>query len=647
MAMEKIAHITPEELEREGVVSAPTILTGTPRENKAIFDRLMANVLAPKVNVVIDIENQLIDADNHREENETGRVQAEEDRNTKERERQTAEQGRAAAETARGEAENQRVTAENKRADGETARILAEENREAKEGERQTAEGQRVVAENQRVTAEDMRVSAESDRQTAEQARVEAEEERKAAIGGLMEQAAQEARNAQAAAERAEAAAGDAVTAKDGAVGAAQSAGAASGEAKVAQGKAEMAATEAETAKDAAVVARDAAEAAKVEVETAKDDTVAAKGVAESAKTAVEATLEASRAEQEKLLALHRSYAMGTEDYRQLANLTGLIWGAEDNTAQGDSLGLEDGHRYIVDVDGVRYDGVARRLEPVEVAPLAGDEDLTPEIPPAPDDDNEQIDPGGPTVEIELVAGPLRILDVQGEVPHSLVTVTGLAPMSIVIYTDGHDNGKYYMGESKAARDAAEAAKDEAQKVQAALHSRRRVIFGTAADVERLMPGDTLIITDDSSVGHTTDYQDLLLEAQKAAAGETNTLETIAVLSVINATNLRRTADGLLWTTDTVADFRAKLTTFAAAAAAAGYVDAGGRCIAIWAQAQAWLITGQLITPLAAEAQDYPWRKAPPKTEYDAIKERLASIEAQLGQASDRTHTLIEGGNLT
>lgn len=197
------------------------------------------------------------------------------------------------------------------------------------------------------------------------------------------------------------------------------------------------------------------------------------------------------------------------------------------------------------------------------------------------------------------------------------------------------------------AKDASEAAKEAEENVlgvQAALHLRRRVIVGTATDAELLMPGDTLIITDDSSVVHTTDYQDLLLEAQKAAAEEENDLETIAVLSVVNATNLRQTEDGLLWTTDTLADFRAKLTAFAAAAVAAGYVDADGQCMAIWSQAQAWIIEGELLPPLEAETKDYLWRKAAPKTEYDAIKERLAAIEAQLGQAAGSVNTLITGG---
>lgn len=195
-----------------------------------------------------------------------------------------------------------------------------------------------------------------------------------------------------------------------------------------------------------------------------------------------------------------------------------------------------------------------------------------------------------------------------------------------------------------ASKEAAKAAEKNTLEAQATLFNRRRVLIGTATDVELLMPGDELIIVDDSSITHTTDYQDLLLEAQKAAAEEENELETMAVLSVVNATNLRRTVDGLLWTTDTLANFREKLTAFAAAAVAGGYVTTDGQCIATWAQAQAWLIEGVLLSPLDAEAKDYTWRKAVPKTEYDAIKERLGSIEAQLGQGAGTINTLITGG---
>ena len=198
---------------------------------------------------------------------------------------------------------------------------------------------------------------------------------------------------------------------------------------------------------------------------------------------------------------------------------------------------------------------------------------------------------------------------------------------------------------AQASMEAAKTAEESTLAAQAALHLRRRVIVGTATDAERLMPGDELIIIDDSSGIHTTDYQDLLLEAQKAATGEDNDLETMAVLSAVNATNLRRTGDGLLWTTNTLATFREKLTAFVAAAVEGGYVDSEGQCMTTWAQAQAWLIEGVLISPLDAEAKDYTWRKVAPKTEYDAIKERIASIEAQLGQSTDKVNTLITGGN--
>lgn len=190
----------------------------------------------------------------------------------------------------------------------------------------------------------------------------------------------------------------------------------------------------------------------------------------------------------------------------------------------------------------------------------------------------------------------------------------------------------------------ATAAAGVSERVQAALHLRRRVRFGTATDAEGNLPGDTLIIIDDSTVGHSIDYADLLLEAQKAAAGEENELEAMAVLSVVNTTNLRRTADGLLWTTDTLVDFRGALTAFAAAAVAAGYVDAAGMCVATWAQVQAWFLTGELLTPIDAEAMNYPWRKVSPKTEFDALKERMNSIEAQMGQAARRMYAMTTGG---
>lgn len=204
--------------------------------------------------------------------------------------------------------------------------------------------------------------------------------------------------------------------------------------------------------------------------------------------------------------------------------------------------------------------------------------------------------------------------------------------------------GENARDEAQASMEAAQEAEASVLGAHAALTIRRRVRIGTATDVERLMPGDELIIIDDSSMGHTTDYQDLLWEAQAAAAGDESDLPGMAVLSVVNATNWRKTAEGRLWTTDTLGEFCAKLEDFAAAAVAGGYVDDAGRCTATWAQAQAWLLEGVLLAPLEAEGREYPWRKAAPKTEFDAVKERLVAVEAQLDQATDTINTLVHGG---
>ena len=94
-----IEKITAEQLLASGVVSAPDKLVGRPADNKAVFDRLVAELVAPKLNEVIDVENEVltneegrVEAEQGRVEAENARVEAEESRETAEEERETAEQ---------------------------------------------------------------------------------------------------------------------------------------------------------------------------------------------------------------------------------------------------------------------------------------------------------------------------------------------------------------------------------------------------------------------------------------------------------------------------------------------------------------------------------------------------------------------------
>ncbi len=189
------------------------------------------------------------------------------------------------------------------------------------------------------------------------------------------------------------------------------------------------------------------------------------------------------------------------------------------------------------------------------------------------------------------------------------------------------------------------AAAKEATTSLAALHMRDRVYVGPASMAADMLPGDILIINDGGAVVGGANYRDLLEEARKAAAGSANTLEAMAVLSVVNATNWRQDSAGALWTTDTLAVFRAKLTAFAGAAVAGGYQDPEtGRCTATWAQVQAWFITGTLKTPLQADAEGYPWRTEPPKTKVDGLSERMDAVEQMLDQTAGIFTALAHGG---
>lgn len=164
-------HITPEELVQYGVMSAPDILKGTPQENKLVFDRLVAAMVAPKVNAIIDVANVLVDAEDVRTEQEAQRVAAEVLR-------VAAEEARVAVEAARVQAETARANAEQGRGDTEALRVAAETERVNVEAQRVAAEVLRVAAENARVTAENGRVAAEQGRATAEGQRGTAEGQR-------------------------------------------------------------------------------------------------------------------------------------------------------------------------------------------------------------------------------------------------------------------------------------------------------------------------------------------------------------------------------------------------------------------------------------------------------------------------------------
>ena len=165
--MSELSKITAQQMDQKGVCAAPNILNGTPAENKAIFDRMVRQLIAPAYNAMVDAVDTINAQQEAWGQAEAGRVQA--------------EQGRVTAENARVEAENARVAAEKLRVAAENERKIQEDAREAGEGERGLAEIDRATAETAREVAEAARHSAELARDAAEDSRAAAERSRASA----------------------------------------------------------------------------------------------------------------------------------------------------------------------------------------------------------------------------------------------------------------------------------------------------------------------------------------------------------------------------------------------------------------------------------------------------------------------------------
>jgi len=169
--MDALQKITEAQMDANGVCSAPNVLNGTVAQNKAVFDKMVRQLVAPAYNAAVDAIGEInatetgiqaaealrVTAESGRVNAESGRVSAEAARLSSEALRDSAESARISAETARSAAESGRVNAENGRAGTELERVNAETARAAAEAARAAMEVARVGAEAQRAAAESAR----------------------------------------------------------------------------------------------------------------------------------------------------------------------------------------------------------------------------------------------------------------------------------------------------------------------------------------------------------------------------------------------------------------------------------------------------------------------------------------------------------
>lgn len=293
--------ITPQQIAEKGVIASPDTLTGTPDENKSVFDRLASEIIVPAVNGAIEMLGDVEDDTLEWASDEAQRQANESARQSAEDARVQAEKGRVSAETGRVSAESSRASAESARGTAEDARVQAEKGRASAESGRVTAENCRVSAESARATAEQLRAKAEGEREDAEDARELAEQQRADETAGIVAQATAQAGEAADSATLSQSWARGGTGTRSGedtnnakyfseqaqasATGASTSAGAAAGSASTAQ----SAASQAQTARGQAQTARDAAQTAASQAQGAKTDAEDAAQRAEQAAEDAEA----------------------------------------------------------------------------------------------------------------------------------------------------------------------------------------------------------------------------------------------------------------------------------------------------------------------------------------------------------------------
>lgn len=248
-----------------------------------------------------------------------------------------------------------------------------------------------------------------------------------------------------------------AVAAKVSAEGSAQAAATAAQEAQQAKAEAESKAGEAGDSALAAAASVQSVQTASAEAAQAAQAAKTAQDATQAAQAAVEtfqATLAEREAEQQKLIALQRSYTVGTEAHERIASGSRLF--LYPGESMNVDLSLQQLHRYIVIIDSTsyHYDELALPVpDSQQPAALASGEDITPEVPPVVDVE-QPTNPDEPittpkTLQLQVGDGvkSLTFVGVEGQ-PGCVLTNHGRDFLdSFEVYTDGHENSYYYRRE--------------------------------------------------------------------------------------------------------------------------------------------------------------------------------------------------------
>lgn len=169
------------------------------------------------------------------------------------------------------------------------------------------------------------------------------------------------------------------------------------------------------------------------------------------------------------------------------------------------------------------------------------------------------------------------------------------------------------------------------------------ILVGPAEMVEQLPPGGLLLITDDGDIAdYNLTLQDLLLEGDKAYAGEGDALETMLTVGRVRNLNLRKDESGGYYAEEDLPSLAQAIREMCAAAQEGGVYVADGATALSWWQMQYYIVYAALVSHQEALAKNWLWARTA-QSALAALEARVSNLEGTVGDVNETLDEVNRG----
>lgn len=169
------------------------------------------------------------------------------------------------------------------------------------------------------------------------------------------------------------------------------------------------------------------------------------------------------------------------------------------------------------------------------------------------------------------------------------------------------------------------------------------ILVGPAEMVEQLPPGGLLLITDDGDIAdYNLTLQDLLLEGDKAHAGESDALDTMLTVGRVHNLNLRKDESGSYYAEEDLPTLAQAIREMCAAAQEGGVYVTDGATALSWWQMQYYIVYAALVSHQEALAKNWLWARTA-QSALAALEARVSNLEGTVGDVNETLDEVNRG----